>query len=72
MYAPCAIGEIIPRILTCNVYLERVGSISKFQQKPEDSFRDEIARVIFGDIGSIRDGACAYVSVFINVMKSCP
>ena len=25
-------------------------------QKPEDSFRDEIARVIFGDIGSIRDG----------------
>ena len=27
------------------------------QQKPEDNFRDEIARVIFGDIGSIRDGA---------------
>ena len=36
-----------------------VGSIPDLQQKPEDSFRDEIARVIFGDIGSIRDGACS-------------
>ena len=26
------------------------------EQKPEDTFRDEIARQIFGEIGTIRDG----------------
>lgn len=35
-----------------------VSSACVCWQTPEDTFRDEIARQIFGDIGQIKDGKC--------------
>lgn len=75
--APSSVGHRLARPVCVPDMLLGIGKSSfdhsMIQQKPEDSFRDEIARVIFGDIGSIRDGAnsraCNDVWMFSNSIR---